>query len=263
MRRSDVPTEDRAAGELEAPIETGSLTHARLLRIGVVVAAVAAGVAILVATQGPSGATITGTQQRSIGAGIQSLIGGIPQRGHLLGDLGAPVTLVYFGDLECPYCRQFTLGALPAIIRKWVRPGKLKIEYRSMETATREPIVFMSQQVAALAAGRQNKMWYFLELFYHEQGEEDSGYVTEPFLRRLGAQVPGLNLPQWMSDRNDPTLAAEVSSDEELTKKLHFPATPSLFFGKTGSEARKYEPTSLTDPEGFNQRIGALLEEGA
>jgi hypothetical protein len=51
-----------------------------------------------------------------------------------------------------------------------VRGGELKIEYRSLETATREPEVFKAQQLAALAAGKQDRMWNFIETFYHEQG---------------------------------------------------------------------------------------------
>ena len=80
----------------------------------------------------------------------------------------------------------------------------MKIEYRSMETATREPEVFDTQQVAALAAGKQNKMWNYLETFYHEQGEESSGYVTESYLQGLAQQVTGLNLATWTNDRSDP-----------------------------------------------------------
>ena len=78
-----------------------------------------------------------------------------------------------------------------------MRTGKLRIEYRSMETATREPEVFKTQQVAAYAAGKQNKAWNFIETFYHEQGEEDSGYVTEKYIQGIASQVPGLNLAQW------------------------------------------------------------------
>ncbi len=89
------------------------------------------------------------------------------------------MTLKYFGDLECPICKEFTLGVLPTLIQKYVRTGKLKIEYHSLETATREPEIFKTQQVAAYAAGKQNLAWDFIELFYHEQGEEDSGYVTK------------------------------------------------------------------------------------
>ena len=118
----------------------------------------------------------------------------------MLGNPNAPVTLQYFGDLECPICKDFTLGALPPIIQKWVRTGKVKIEYRSLETATREPEVFKTQQVAALAAGKQNKMWNYLETFYHEQGEEGSGYVTESYLQGLAQQVPGPE-PDQMDER--------------------------------------------------------------
>ncbi len=41
------------------------------------------------------------------------MVGGIPQSGNTLGAPNAPVTLQYFGDLECPICKEFTLGALP------------------------------------------------------------------------------------------------------------------------------------------------------
>ena len=88
-----------------------------------------------------------------------------------------------------------------------MRTGKLKIEYRSLETATREPEIFKTQQIAALAAGKQNKMWNYLELFYHEQGEENTGYVTESYLQALAQQMPGLNLTNWTSDRNNPAFA--------------------------------------------------------
>ena len=42
--------------------------------------------------------------------------------------------------------------------------------------------MFKDQQVAALAAGMQKKFWNYAELFYHEQGQEDTGYVTESYL---------------------------------------------------------------------------------
>src|ERR1035441_9298838 len=79
---------------------------------------------------------------------VNALVAGIPQKGNVLGSPTAPVTLQYFGDLECPICKDFTLGALPTVIQKWVRPGKLQIEYRSLETATREPETFKLQQIA-------------------------------------------------------------------------------------------------------------------
>src|SRR6201999_2060431 len=103
-----------------------------------------------------------------------------------------------------------------------------------LETATREPEIFQSQQVAALAAGKQKLMWHYVELFYHEQGEEDTGYVTESYLQGLASQVPGLNLSDWSSDRNDPAFANQVTSDEQAANQAGFTGTPSFLIGKTG-----------------------------
>jgi protein-disulfide isomerase len=159
---------------------------------------------------------------------VASLLAGIPQRGSTLGDPTAPVTLEYFGDLQCPFCREFTLADIPFLIRNYVRSGKLKIEYRSMETATRDPETFGIQQVAALAAGQQSKLWNFIELFYHEQGKEDSGYVTESYLQGLARQVPGLNLLAWTAARSDAALAGMLTRDAQTVKLEGLTRTPSF-----------------------------------
>jgi hypothetical protein len=88
-----------------------------------------------------------------------ALLFGIPQRGSALGYPRAPVTLQFFGDLQCRDSRQVMLGALPHLIRHWVRVGKLRIVYRSLETDTENAggyPEFLAQQGAALAAARQD-----------------------------------------------------------------------------------------------------------
>lgn len=186
-------------------------------------------------------------------------LNGIPQSGNRLGDPNAPVTLQYFGDLECPICRYFELGVLPELVSRFVRTGRLKIEYRSLETATREPEVFRTQQVAALAAGRQDKMWYFVELFYREQGEEDSGYVNESYLQGIARQVPGLNLARWTSERADPALANQVASDAQVANNEKFTGTPSFLIGRRGRPLHRLEPDSFTEPGPFEAAVERLL----
>ena len=165
---------------------------------------------------------------------IGALFGGLPQSGNALGSAAAPVTLEFFGDLECPFCREFTLSALPSIIQRWVRSGHLRIEYHALETATRERDVFVAQQVAALAAGKQDKAWDFIEAFYRGQGEEGSGYVTEGFLHSIASRVPGLDVGQWTSDRTDPDLAAQIADDERTAQSGGLNGTPSFLIGRTG-----------------------------
>ena len=176
--------------------------------------------------------------------GIGALLADIPQSANALGQSAAPVTLEYFGDLQCPFCRHFSLGELPSIIERWVRAGKLRIEYRALQTATREPDVFIAQQVAALAAGRQAREWHFIETFYREQGEEGSGYVTDRFLEGIASEVPGLNLSQWNRDRSDPQLAGEIAADEQAAEDAGLNGTPSFLIGRSGGASSTFASTN-------------------
>ena len=162
-----------------------------------------------------------------------ALLVDIPQSANALGSATAPVTLLYFGDLQCPFCRDFTLEVLPSVIKRWVRADDLRIEYHALETATREPEVFITQQVAALAAGRQDRSWHFIETFYREQGEEGSGYVTDRFLEGIASEVPDLNLSQWNRDRSDPKLARELAADEQAAEDAGLHGTPSFLIGRS------------------------------
>ena len=260
QRRGRARAQRKALEEAEA---AGAMRRRRLTQLGIVVAIVAAGfVLAVIGTDSPAmtkkvdpGSIEATNTERAVNA----LVGGTPQSGKALGQPTAPVTLQYFSDLECSICKDFALGALPSLIQTWVRSGKLRIEYRSLETATRGPEVFKSQQVAALAAGRQNKLWHFVETFYHEQGEEGSGYVTEGYLQGIARQVSGLNLAQWTSDRNETALANQLAADAQAANTDGFNGTPSFLIGRTGGTMRKFDYTSLTDPTSFNGAIKQLL----
>ena len=100
------------------------------------------------------------------------------------------------------------------------------------------PTTFKNQQVAALAAGQQQKFWNFTELFYHEQGQEDTCYVTEAYLAGLAKQIPGLNISKWQTDRNDAALANQVATDEQTGNSIGVSGTPTLVFqGPSGKTA--------------------------
>ncbi len=99
----------------------------------------------------------------------------------------APVTLRVYSDLECFTARGWVVELLPAIIKRYVRSGEMRIEFRSFKTDTRNPTTFLNQQTAAIASGAQGKLWNFVETFYYEQGEEYTPYVTERYARAGGS----------------------------------------------------------------------------
>ncbi len=169
-------------------------------------------------------------QARNAAATVTKLLAGIPQQGNTLGSPNAKVTITEYGDLVCPICKDFALGSESQLIANDVRSGKVKIVYKPLETAsgTANNSMFVPSQTAALAAGLQKLGWYYIELFYHEQGDETTSYVTNSYLGGLAQQVPGLNFSKWSSDRQSSVLAGEVTSAEQAAASAGYNSTPTI-----------------------------------
>jgi Thioredoxin len=193
-----------------------------------------------------------------------ALLADIHQQGTELGDPHAPVTLQFFGDLQCEESRQAMLGPLPDLIRRFVRPGELRIVYRSTETDTKgaggRP-EFEDQQGAALAAGRQDRLWNFIDVFYREQGPEYTGYVSERFLHLIAVQA-GLEMTRWQQAR-EPSWRweSDLEADESLAKTTHVDSTPSFLVGPTGGRMHVLRHFGLEEPAVFEEAIRAALKE--
>jgi protein-disulfide isomerase len=247
--RTKQKEEARARRLAEEQARSERARRERRLRMvgGIVLAAVI--IAVVLVTISSSGGKKApglakrGSTQRSAAVlAVDNLLSGIPQSGARLGNPKAPVTMTYYGDFECPVCQAFTLdGGFPQLVANDVRAGKVQVVYRAFCTATcngPDPNVFPVQQVAGLAAGQQDRFWYFAELFYREQGTEDTNYVTTNYLDGLAEQVPGLNLTAWQTARNDQTLAAQIQSDENAAHTAGVSGTPTLVFtGPKGQAA--------------------------
>ena len=111
---------------------------------------------------------------------VTSILRGIPQEGLILGDPKAPVLLVEFADLQCPFCREFAASSWPDIVKRYIRTGKVRMDLRLTSILGEDSA---KANKAVMAAGLQNRMWDASMRFYDVQGQEGSGYVTDPFLR--------------------------------------------------------------------------------
>jgi protein-disulfide isomerase len=200
--------------------------------VGVVVAAVViAVVAIVLSTKGAKSPSTTSAGAKATATKVNNMLAGIPQSGVVLGSPNAKINVTEFGDLECPVCATFATGAEQTLISNDVRSGKATLTYRSLCTATcngPNANLFATQQAAALAAGQQNKAWNFIQLFYSEQGQEGTTYVTDSYLSGLASQVPGLNVSKWSSARTSPSLTAQVSSDQQAAAGKGYSSTPTI-----------------------------------
>jgi protein-disulfide isomerase len=238
----------------------------RLLLGGAILAAVVVVVVAIVVSQGGSddsgggGAAPSasgGQAQQSQSADVEKLFGGIPQKGVTLGEPDAPATLIEFADLQCPFCAQYTTGALPTVIQDYVRSGRLKMQLRLLRFIG--PDSERGAEVAA-AATIQNKGWDYSDLFYRNQGQENSGYATDAFLERLARETPGLDVNQLQSDLDSPPAQKLIRQAERQANQLGVSGTPTFFIQKGNGAPQQLQLSSL-DADSVTAAIDSALGE--
>ena len=121
-----------------------------------------------------------------------------PDRDHIQGPADAPVTLVEYGDYECPYCG----AAYPIIKEVQARMGeRLRFVFRNFPITTSHPHAGQAAE-AAEAAGVQGPFWEMHDLLYeNQQSLEDED--LRGYAERLGLDV----------DRFGKELAEHVHAD--------------------------------------------------
>src|SRR3954468_10883503 len=129
----------RARVERETAQRAAAARRSRLLRLGAVLGAAAAVVAVLIAVSAShSGSTATGSTAASSSGSVAgasattALFAGVPQHGTTLGRANAPVKVTEFADLQCPFCKESALTQLPTIVKQYVRPGKVSLQFQSL-----------------------------------------------------------------------------------------------------------------------------------
>jgi len=206
------------------------------------------------ATTTETGIETTGTTDSTNPA--IAMVAGIPQKGTVLGNPKANVRLLQFEDIQCPICKKFTDDAFPAIVDEYVRPGLVKIDFRGL--AFLGPDSEKALRVA-VAAGFQNKLWEVVELFYENQGEENSGWVTDSLIDEILAEVPGLDAAKVKTDASSSAVTKEIAAVQAEATTLEVPGTPWFYIGVGLNPPYEIRPTSL-DPSAFRPALDDALK---
>ncbi len=251
-RAARVPVAPRSKGQGQKP---SLLTRNRVLAVAGVAAAIAIALvaASLVSARGDGGGN--GDGQVTGGADVEALLEGIPQAGAVIGEDDAPVTLVEYADLQCPFCAQWSQQTFPELVSDYVRDGRLRIEFRGVTFIGPESEDALR---AALAAGEQGKFWNVADLVYTNQGPENGGWVTDDFLRAVGAAVPGLDVDRMMEDRSSTAVTASIDKTSVEAQSSGVTGTPTFLLGETGGDLNRLEVSSLA-PDEFHAAIDDLL----
>jgi protein-disulfide isomerase len=176
-------------------------------------------------------------------AAAWSLFDGIPQHGNVLGRPSAPVTLVEYADLQCPFCRDFGLHAEPPLIKRYVRTGRVKVVFR--------PLAFLGPDSArgrnaVIAAGRQNKLFDVVHLLYSNQGAENTGWLDQRLVEAAAHSVPSLEVARLIADAGSAAVAHRAQAFDAQATMDGVRSTPTILVGGTGGALRHVDATQLS-----------------
>jgi protein-disulfide isomerase len=211
--------------QAETQVDAGE-RRMRLLQFGAgaVFLAIVVVVVLIVVNSSSSNSGGDATNLKEVAA-VDSLVSGIAQEDMVLGDPKAKVELIEYGDLQCPVCKAYSEELLPEVIDNQVKNGEAKLTFRNFTIIGPQSV---PAGAAALAAGAQRRGWNYLELFYRNQGKENSGYADDEFLTAVAKAAGVKDIAKWEKDRESDKITGEVTKTTEDAQKFGFTGTPSF-----------------------------------
>jgi Na+/H+ antiporter NhaA len=142
-----------------------------------------------------------------------------PERDHIRGPSQAPVTLVEYGDFECPYC-----GMAEPVLRKLLADfgDELRFVFRNLPLSDVHPRAQLAAE-AAEAAGAQGKFWEMHDLLFQHQ----DALAPQDLVRY--AEELGLDVERFRDDLRRRAYAPRIAEDVAGADESGVAGTPTFF----------------------------------
>ncbi|MBT2507337.1 thioredoxin domain-containing protein [Streptomyces sp. ISL-98] len=196
---------------------------------GVAAAAIVLGVVSYTATMPaqapatPTSADVSADPQADVYAELAKLARREAKDPLAQGRPDAPVVLIEYADFKCGYCGKFARDTEPALVKKYVDAGTLRIEWRNF------PIFGKDSEAAARgswAAGQQGRFWQFHAAAYAD-GAKEKGFGDDR-LKALAEQAGVKDITRFTRDADSEAAAQAVRKDQEEAYELGATSTPSF-----------------------------------
>jgi protein-disulfide isomerase len=147
-------------------------------------------------------------------------------KGYALGSPDAPLTMVEFTDLQCPFCRQFAMTTFESIKRNWIDTGRLRYISRDL------PLDALHAQAtsaarAARCSGEQGKFWEMRWTLMKNANLLSPAYITKV------ATDLKLDLPAFSACTASSKYDADIQADMDEAQRIGIAGTPTFIVGKT------------------------------
>jgi len=154
-----------------------------------------------------------------------------------IGNANAPVTIAFWSDYQCPYCKAFEVGgvtgitvaaALPDIVKNYVDTGKVKIVFKDFAFLGNDSITG-AEYGRAIWKLYPSLYFTWRTAMYNAQDQEgDKGFGNAASIDKLDATISGIDAAKVAADvqMNASTYQAEIDADKTEAGNFGVNATP-------------------------------------
>jgi protein-disulfide isomerase len=151
---------------------------------------------------------------------------------RIRGNKNAPVTIIEFSDLQCPFCVQFH-KTMQQVMTDY--PDKVRWVFKHFPLSQIHPYA-TNAAIASECAGDQNKFWEYVDAIYADQSKLNDDFITQT------ATDLKLNMTKFNSCLSTKKYASKVEADQALGSKNGINGTPGSFInGEPLKGAYPYE----------------------
>lgn len=147
-----------------------------------------------------------------------------------IGSPTAPVVLVEYADYRCPFCGLFARDTLPALVKKYVDNGQLRVEWRDLPVFGGES---SDAAVAGRAAGEQGRFWEFNKAVFAIAPERGHAALPRERLVQLATEAGVPDVKKFEADLDSAELRAAVTKDAQEAASLGATGTPTFLVNDT------------------------------
>jgi protein-disulfide isomerase len=153
-------------------------------------------------------------------------------RGRIQGDGAAPVWVIVASDFQCPYCQIWHAETYPALVKDYVRTGKVRMAYLNYPLNSHKNAWPAAE--AAMCAAVQGMFWEMHDAIFANQARWSTMPNAMPLFDSLAVNKFALNGDEWRSCMSSHATAALVQADFERLRSAGVESTPSFFVGDRG-----------------------------
>ena len=147
------------------------------------------------------------------------------QGSPVLGDPSAPVTIVEFGDYQCPFCKRWNENTKPVIEKNLIETGKASLIYVDF------PIIgpdSTTVHAGSYCAADQGLYWRYHDFVYLNQGHENDGWANAENLKSLVSKMNGIDSDLFNECLDSKKYENRVSDNRKIARDAGATSTPSF-----------------------------------